>query len=129
MARVGGNPGNKGGGRKPVKKEREELLWILKNWTDENAVEKLKKKKRLSLREIYLLKAISGSESVLNKIADKILPDKLDFTSDGESFTNMLTPEEIKAYAAIRLGLLSGTVPGSQPETSPDLGNGQPNSK
>lgn len=88
MARKGGNPnfsGGPGSGRKPIKKEMKELFWILERWQDKKKVAELIKRKEkgdsLSLREVYVLRAFNGSDAVLNKLSDKILPDKVEWNN------------------------------------------------
>jgi hypothetical protein len=75
--------GKKGrSGRPPVRKERQELLWVLERWQKGEEVQKILDKKArgetLALRETLVLRASQGSEPILNKLSDKILPDKLD---------------------------------------------------
>lgn len=71
-----------------MRKEHAELVWILGRWINAKEVEKILTKKKsgkpLSLREVYVARAASGSDIILKNLSDKILPDKLDMTSGGE---------------------------------------------
>jgi len=127
-----GTKGNKGGGRPTARKEMRELMWVLDRWIDENKVKEIQDKKEagktLSLREVYVLRAYNGSDAVLNKLSDKILPDKIDLSTKDDTFnTDNLTPEEKLAYVKIRLGLFQESKQSSTDGESIDLGDGQQN--
>jgi len=126
MARKGGNPkcvGNKNSGRKKVKKERQELIWILEKWQNPEELQKIIKKyqtgKPCSLREIYVAKAALGSESILNKISDKILPDKLEWSTDDEEKGNL---KDALEYAEFKIAKALGRRKTSTDNQSVDMG-------
>lgn len=79
MSRPGvGNPGNKGGGRKPESVERKDKIWLKEKWEQDSMLEALKEKLKsgkYSIRDVFLAKALQGNERILNVCANKMLPD------------------------------------------------------
>lgn len=82
-----GNPGNKGGSRKSAYEERKDADWLYNVWHNIQNLQKLTMKIQsgmFSVKDMVLFKAMSGNDAILNNLANKALPDKLDFTSGGK---------------------------------------------
>ena len=78
--------GNKGG-RRPSPKEE---IWHLDKWKHDTLIEKLEakiRKKKYSIRDVWLLKALKGNEPILKQAANKVLADLHDVRGqDGGDF-------------------------------------------
>lgn len=77
--------GNKGGGRKSAYQERADadLLWNVFN----NPVNKAELAKRIAtgtctIRDVWVLKALSGNERLIDTIVKKLFPDSVNFTAN-----------------------------------------------
>lgn len=69
--------GNRGGGRKSAFEEMKEAKWLKTVWNRDFDVGSLQKKVEsgtYSVRDIFLLNALSGQPAALKVMADKILP-------------------------------------------------------
>lgn len=99
MAGVIGNKnavGSKGGGRKPLAVEWEQARWLQEKWKDDTSKSALITKIKsghYSIRDMFLFKALAGSEPILRSIADKLLPDKIDLSGD----VTGLVPDDVRA--------------------------------
>lgn len=81
--------GNPGGGRPSLK----ETLWHLEKWEKDSLVDELEAKvasKKYSIRDIWLLRALKGSEPILKQAADKVLADLHDLR--GKDGADLPTP-------------------------------------
>lgn len=88
--------GNKGGGRKSAYQERQDAEWLASVWT--GTVDRAELAKRIaskvhSVRDVYLFKALMGNDRILESIANKILPDKVDL----KAFFQDESPDDIDA--------------------------------
>lgn len=85
MGRKGGNPGNKGGGRKSAYQELKDAQDTQSMFFNELSQEELKKKIGsgiFSIRDRYLLTAMQGDTKILQSLSNKVLPDKIDIKGD-----------------------------------------------
>ena len=79
--------GNKGGGRKSAYQELADATEAYKIFFDEHDQAKLEKKissGKFSIRDRFLLTAMEGDTSVINKAYHKAVPDNVDLTSGGK---------------------------------------------
>lgn len=91
MAAPKGNKNGRGkkgaSGRPSAYAEVQNAHWHSEKWEKEQEVEKLAAKIKTgvySVRDIFLYKALTGSEKILGIFADKLLPDLVDIrTPDG----------------------------------------------
>lgn len=91
-----GQIGNKGGGRKSAYQERQDAEWLASVWTGDIDRAELARKiatKVHSVRDVYLFKALMGNDRILESIADKILPDKVDL----KAFFEDMSPDDVDA--------------------------------
>ncbi len=91
---MAGVPGNKGGGRKSAYQERQDAEWLASVWTGDCDRAELAAKiasKKHSVRDVYLFKALMGNDRILESIADKILPDKVDL----KAFFEDMSPDDV----------------------------------
>lgn len=88
MPRPGvGNPGNKGGGRKSAFAEKLDADWHELVWKTVQDVSELESKiatKKYAGRDIAALRLLKGDKYLIGKFMDKLVPNKLDITSDGK---------------------------------------------
>lgn len=87
MANPNGNPGNKGGGRPSAYAERRNAEELFKIWygDPEMTIEKLRAKVKsgnCGLRDVFFLKAFSGSETLLKEILKRVHPEQLNLGGD-----------------------------------------------
>lgn len=88
--------GNKGGGRKSAWEEKQDANFVADVWEHAQDVEALEEKirsKKYSGREITALRLLKGSERLMAKFMDKLVPDLHDVTSKGNSI--MFLPSEL----------------------------------
>lgn len=74
-------------GRKSAWEEKQDANFISDVWEHAQDVEKLEEKirsKKYSGREVTALRLLKGSERLMAKFMDKLVPDKLDVTSAGK---------------------------------------------
>ena len=86
--------GNRGGGRKPAPVERERIEWSKKLWDVDQEIKRLEAKILTgvySASDRYALMVLKGNEKLLKGLADKLVPDKIDVTSDGEKLVGWVT--------------------------------------
>lgn len=92
MPRPGvGNPGCRGGGRKSAYQEKAnaELVWEL--FFNDHTIEEIKEKMktgRYSIKDVFMVKAFSGSERLLSELFRKVFPDKTDNNFKGQFDVN-----------------------------------------
>lgn len=80
--------GNPGGGRPSAYKERQDAEWHELVWKSVQDVSELENKiatKKYAGRDIAALRLLKGDKYLIGKFMDKLVPNKLDITSDGKA--------------------------------------------
>ena len=92
--------GNKGGGRKSAYQERKDASFLWDIWLNPIKIDEINsriKQRECSISDLFIAKALSGSENVIMAIFNKLYPDNLNLRDPDGAFAGIISERAKKA--------------------------------